>query len=255
LVKLDAVFDFSEPYESDEFCEFDDTSAVNEAFATARALHDEINEAMIQPPETPARPSADTAPEADCEVVRLQAEIDKYRNCFAELTAKAAPYGSGPADDMHKISSYVIPAGPLHRAAGQVEGQWFDGITHLAQAQADAAAYRDALEEIAEHPGVTADDSAHLRAGIARDALKRPDPQPAESAELWAVDGYPTLDPWNRTGEAEMERKSIVAWLRNDDAVAAALHAETGPLNFRRFYATAIERGDHLTPPEPREKP
>ncbi len=58
-----------------------------------------------------------------------------YRDVFAEITAKAVPAG-----DSDPVRHYRIQAGPIHRAAGKLGFQMFDGERHLARAVADLAA-------------------------------------------------------------------------------------------------------------------
>ena len=60
-------------------------------------------------------------------------QIEVYRDIFNEITAKAVPFLTDPNDE-GRILSYVIPCGPLHRAAGNAGHQMFDGERHLAAA-------------------------------------------------------------------------------------------------------------------------
>jgi hypothetical protein len=50
-----------------------------------------------------------------------------YRDIFAEITAKAIPHTDPESDDPEMIDYYTIPVGPIHRAAGKVGFQMFDG--------------------------------------------------------------------------------------------------------------------------------
>jgi hypothetical protein len=60
--------------------------------------------------------------------------IALYRDIFAEITAKAAPVCDPSSDDPDRIRYYRIPVGPLHRAAGKLNFQMFDGEANLASA-------------------------------------------------------------------------------------------------------------------------
>jgi hypothetical protein len=57
---------------------------------------------------------------------RLLKRANIWRDCFAEITAKATPFGAHQ-DDPERIVSYIIPCGPIHRAAGKTNFQFFDG--------------------------------------------------------------------------------------------------------------------------------
>jgi hypothetical protein len=70
-------------------------------------------------------------------IAKLQQQRDMWRDCFEEITAKTTPYGSGPPDDPERVTRYIIPAGPLHRAAGKTGVQAFgmqDRIRELEEA-------------------------------------------------------------------------------------------------------------------------
>lgn len=54
-----------------------------------------------------------------------------YRDIFAEITAKAIPY-CGDASDPERITGYRLHTGPLHRAAGKLGFQMFDGEARMA---------------------------------------------------------------------------------------------------------------------------
>ncbi len=64
--------------------------------------------------------------------------LQVYRDIFNEITAKAIPFLTAP-DDPGRILSYIVPCGPIHRAAGKLSHQMFDGETHLAAAIARIA--------------------------------------------------------------------------------------------------------------------
>lgn len=74
-------------------------------------------------------------------------EIDRYRDAFAEITAKATPIEFDPADP-ERITAYRVPCGPIHRAAGKLGFQMFDGERHLAAAVARIRTLTVALEQI-----------------------------------------------------------------------------------------------------------
>lgn len=65
-------------------------------------------------------------------------QLALYRDIFAEITAKATPLEFAP-DDPERITAYRVPCGPLHRAAGKLGFQMFDGERHLADAIAKIA--------------------------------------------------------------------------------------------------------------------
>jgi hypothetical protein len=62
--------------------------------------------------------------------------VELYRDIFAEITAKAQPICGDP-DDPERITGYRLPVGPIHRAAGKLDFQMFDGEKHLAKAAAE----------------------------------------------------------------------------------------------------------------------
>jgi hypothetical protein len=103
---------------------------------------------------------------------RANAANDTWRSCFEEITAKATPYGSGPSDDPERITSYIIPAGPLHRAAGKTGCQSF-GFTEALQQY-----YRDMIENVI--PQIITSErertelAAHLRRGLLASLSERP---------------------------------------------------------------------------------
>jgi len=53
-----------------------------------------------------------------------------YRDCFNEITAKARPFLFDP-NDPERIIAYIVPCGPLHRAAGTLGHQMFDGEKYM----------------------------------------------------------------------------------------------------------------------------
>ena len=66
-------------------------------------------------------PAAWEAPPAAC---------DGHRDASAEITAKAIPY-CGDATDPDRITGYRLHTGPLHRAAGKLGFQMFDGEARM----------------------------------------------------------------------------------------------------------------------------
>jgi hypothetical protein len=89
-----------------------------------------------QPVDSPntSRPSPDGA-------VREALE----RDIFAEITAKAIPVCDPQSDDPERVRHYIVPVGPIHRAAGKLNFQMFDGERHLAEAVAEIRALKHAL--------------------------------------------------------------------------------------------------------------
>lgn len=62
-----------------------------------------------------------------------------YRDIFAEITAKAQPLCED-ATDPEKITAYRVPVGPVHRAAGKLDFQMFDGEKRMQEMAARIAA-------------------------------------------------------------------------------------------------------------------
>jgi chaperonin cofactor prefoldin len=83
-----------------------------------------------------------------CRAEAAEGELAVWRDCFEEITAKAAPYG---ADD--PIKAYLIPAGPIHRAAGKTGCQAFgmgERIAELERQLAEAESRIADLEAAAQ---------------------------------------------------------------------------------------------------------
>lgn len=106
---------------------------------------------------------------------RLAGSSNEIRDIFCEITAKATPYGSGPPDDPERVMMYLVPAGPIHRAAGKLGYQMFGGEQHLAQARAEIARLRSdmgivlsALRMLEEATNETFDDEGGDVAAIER---------------------------------------------------------------------------------------
>lgn len=57
-----------------------------------------------------------------------------YRDIFSEITAKAIPVCDQNSNDPERVRHYIVPVGPLHRAAGKLGFQLFNGERHLADA-------------------------------------------------------------------------------------------------------------------------
>lgn len=77
------------------------------------------------------------------------ADAETYRDVFAEITAKAVPIEFDPSDP-ERITAYRVPCGPIHRAAGRVGFQMFNGEQHLTNAVAKIRELKSALEKIAK---------------------------------------------------------------------------------------------------------
>lgn len=103
--------------------------------------------------------------ESDCTCgLWWREQIETYRDIFAEITTKAKPYLYDP-NDPGRVVAYVIPCGPIHRAAGRVSHQMFDGEALLGAAVAkigevekvrddwcaDYTKARDALKAVIDH--------------------------------------------------------------------------------------------------------
>lgn len=80
-------------------------------------------------------------------VPKPDAEAQRYRDVFAEITAKATPIEFDP-NDPERITAYRVPCGPIHRAAGKVGFQMFNGEQHLTNAVAKIRELKTALEQI-----------------------------------------------------------------------------------------------------------
>lgn len=72
--------------------------------------------------------------------------VTVYRDIFAEITAKATALEFDPKDP-ERIVAYRVPVGPIHRAAGKLGFQMFDGEAHLSAAVKDARDLAIAFEE------------------------------------------------------------------------------------------------------------
>lgn len=72
-----------------------------------------------------------------------------YRDIFAEITAKAIPY-CGDASDPERITGYRLHTGPLHRAAGKLGFQMFDGEARMSALVERNQALSGALKELSE---------------------------------------------------------------------------------------------------------
>jgi hypothetical protein len=86
----------------------------------------------------------DPPPPSDKEMLAI------YRDIFAEITAKAKPYGED-VDDPERVVNYIIPCGPIHRAAGKLGFQMFNGEKYLADAIARIAELEAQIEAMT-HP-------------------------------------------------------------------------------------------------------
>lgn len=56
----------------------------------------------------------------DAELIAL------YRDIFAEITAKAIPVCDPESADPDRVRHYIVPVGPVHRAAGKLTFQMFN---------------------------------------------------------------------------------------------------------------------------------
>lgn len=79
----------------------------------------------------------------------LSAKCDTYRDIFAEITAKAIPY-CGDASDPDRITGYRIHVGPIHRAAGKLGFQMFDGEERMSALVARNQALTAALKNLSD---------------------------------------------------------------------------------------------------------
>jgi hypothetical protein len=82
-------------------------------------------------------------------IITLRKSGALYRDIFAEITAKAQPECADESDP-EKVTSYRLPVGPIHRAAGKLGFQMFDGEKHLARAVNDLEALRKSEDELRE---------------------------------------------------------------------------------------------------------
>ncbi len=80
-------------------------------------------------------------------IAEQQKKIALYRDIFAEITAKAVPWFAPESDDPERVRGYKLPVGPIHRAAGDLNFQMFDGERYLSEALATIATLTAALEE------------------------------------------------------------------------------------------------------------
>lgn len=77
----------------------------------------------------------------DAELIAL------YRDIFAEITAKAIPVCAPTSDDPERVRHYIVPVGPIHRAAGKLNFQMFNGEAHLKAATEENRRLRRAQDE------------------------------------------------------------------------------------------------------------
>lgn len=61
----------------------------------------------------------------DAELIAL------YRDIFVEITAKAIPVTAPDSDDPERVRHYIVPVGPLHRAAGKLSVQMFNHEAYM----------------------------------------------------------------------------------------------------------------------------
>jgi hypothetical protein len=73
--------------------------------------------------------------------------IERYRDIFAEITAKAQPECADESDP-ERITAYWIPVGPIHRAAGKLGFQMFDGEAHMRELTERLESLEEALREL-----------------------------------------------------------------------------------------------------------
>jgi hypothetical protein len=130
----------------------------------------------------------------DAELIAL------YRDIFAEITAKATALEFDPADP-ERIIAYRVPCGPIHRAAGKLGFQMFDGDKYLAMA----------IEKIRE---LEAEVAKHKSGGGLRPSFGTPIPNTGpEPITLSAGDIGFTLDMSEETRREieEIERNAATA--------------------------------------------
>lgn len=113
-------------------------------------------------------------------------QIALYRDIFAEITAKAMPVCDPSSDDPERVRYYRLPVGPLHRAAGELGFQMFNGEQYL-KAAVDEIARLKSIPPLSERRqfslagtgftlkecGCTAGFCDGLKDGICREAVVR----------------------------------------------------------------------------------
>ena len=117
-----------------------------------------------------------------------------YRDIFAEITAKAIAQYDDTADP-EKVTGYTLPVGPIHRAAGKLDFQMFNGEAHL----------RRAVERIDEIEA----------------ALARPSPPSDAIAKAYAVCVMVTKASMCETRPSRGE--SFIGWQAGDGGSAAEI--------------------------------
>lgn len=120
---------------------------ISNLLGEARAIpHVKIIEAALRDAYDIGQASRPKVEDADEELRRQAAAnselIATYRDIFAEITAKAAPL----TNDGDRITSYAIPCGPIHRAAGKLGFQMFDGEKHMQEVLAKLVEERQRAE-------------------------------------------------------------------------------------------------------------
>lgn len=73
--------------------------------------------------------------------------VDLYRDIFAEITAKAIPVCAPTSDDPERVRHYIVPVGPIHRAAGKLNFQMFNGEKHLRAAVEEIGRLKSIFQE------------------------------------------------------------------------------------------------------------
>lgn len=70
-----------------------------------------------------------------------------YRDIFAEITAKAIPVCAPTSDDPERVRHYIVPVGPIHRAAGKLNFQMFNGEVYLNAAVEEISRLKSIFQE------------------------------------------------------------------------------------------------------------
>jgi hypothetical protein len=113
-----------------------------------------------------------------------------YRDIFAEITAKAIPVCDPTSDDPERVRHYQLPVGPLHRAAGKLGFQMFNGEQHLVEAVKEIARLKAALalqqsKEAGEKRDLKEEMMDCYQFGIVDPASPVPQGEDIDPADVW----------------------------------------------------------------------
>lgn len=169
-----------------------------------------------------------------------------WRDCFAEITAKATPL-TFDEKDPERIISYAVPAGPIHRATGKMGFQFFGGEEAAKQWQQRAEraeAWRAAIEEFVTSMKETT--IPEIEAAIQERQVRAADPA-FRNRPLFGASPPPpqpgvrvTVKPleWGKTSYGRPEVRCLVGTYRINEAMNGGWSATLGGINSRLLKTT-----------------